>query len=399
MIRQTIASPCRLHFAAWAAAAVTFLMGTVGPARGAELTAEEAETLIGQLDDDDFAVRSAAALELERVGLAHVEVLEASAIRNPEYAARIVPLLERLYVGSTDRESRRLAVSACVSSLEPVMTAMHLSVSEHTDTTRAADQALKRLSRLNSPVAGYARSVFERHGLLRAGRAVSDLRQLGAKVVFTRRAERDESVLLLDRAASDQRAATLGYQPARPHPVYQVFILPGWRGNVESLELISQLERGHRFTVYAITGSGVTSTDIEHANRDAPGFQSENRGAATLGATFDSLSACEIRSVIPGMAASQAGLNKGDRILAIDDQRINTFDALVQSLRGRQVGEVVSMKVLPGRYALLPAFDEPLPIDPEEGRNGPDDRHVRSIEVRLSGWDELADFAAEPDDL
>jgi membrane-associated protease RseP (regulator of RpoE activity) len=52
-----------------------------------------------------------------------------------------------------------------------------------------------------------------------------------------------------------------------------------------------------------------------------------------------------IAEVIPGSPADKAGLLKGDRILAVDDQATDQVDALVELIRGKKAGQRVRLKL------------------------------------------------------
>jgi membrane-associated protease RseP (regulator of RpoE activity) len=52
-----------------------------------------------------------------------------------------------------------------------------------------------------------------------------------------------------------------------------------------------------------------------------------------------------VAEVIPGSPADKAGVQKGDRILAVDDQATDQVDALVELIRGKKAGQRVRLKL------------------------------------------------------
>src|SRR5262245_39075802 len=82
---------------------------------GQDLSNERVRLLIGLLDSNDYATRNRAELELSQAGLSNISIIEAAARRDPENAARLVGVLERLFVGGADAQTeRQRARSACV---------------------------------------------------------------------------------------------------------------------------------------------------------------------------------------------------------------------------------------------------------------------------------------------
>src|ERR1041384_5444529 len=52
-----------------------------------------------------------------------------------------------------------------------------------------------------------------------------------------------------------------------------------------------------------------------------------------------------VAEVIAGSPADKAGLQKGDRILAVDDQATDKVDGLVELIRGKKPGQRVRLKL------------------------------------------------------
>ena len=72
-----------------------------------------------------------------------------------------------------------------------------------------------------------------------------------------------------------------------------------------------------------------------------------------------------ITEVIPGSPAALAGLQSGDVILAVDDRRTETRDALIAAIRARKAGESVKLKVQRGDET--PTITVRLGEHPESG--------------------------------
>jgi hypothetical protein len=343
-----------------------------------DLPNERVRVLIQLLDNGDFTARTRAEVELSRAGLSSISMIETAARRDPENAARLVGVLERLMVGGADANNgRQWARSACVPTADAVLTILRVGDFSVTETAAAAERSLERLAEQNSVVAGYAVAALSRHRVLRENRAIQELRQLGAKIVFQFEPEFLEYDIP-DLEGLD-RAEPQTLFPPPMHQVDQVYILSDWKGGTEKLSLLNHL-RVHdhsQFVVYAIEGSGITEDDVRASAGEIPGLHTQVRGSAAMG--FSSSSSidggrCVISGLVEGLSAQRAGLNRGDEIIAIDGRSIDrSFNRLIERLKDYHRGDVVSVSVI--RSGM-----------PEE---------VDKVDVTLSGWEDISDIAPQ----
>jgi hypothetical protein len=364
-------------------------------ARGGELTDTRVDDLLKRLVDPSFAARSAAELELAKARISHVEALEGAASREPEHAARIVALLERLFVGDSDSaENLRLARTAGISSVDVALTIFRIGDFQANEVTRAAELALERLAQQDSAAASYAVDALNRHALLRENRAIADIRAMGGHVIFESDPDPVSDVISSAVNGFGRTESLYAIAPPQPHCIEDIYILDGWTGGKDGLKTLQRIRTGqiratgNAVTVYVVEGSGVTTADIEVVSRDFPGLQPINRGRATLGVSCPQISpnGCEVRDVIEGLAAERAGIRPGDVIRELDGEPIKNFEALVERLKSYKPGDVVSISVEKG-IGLGSGLNFELDREPPGRRGAP-----KVLEVRLSSWSEMPNF-------
>jgi hypothetical protein len=247
-----------------------------------------------------------------------------------------------------------------------------------TDRTRAAEESLIRLSRANTPAAPIAQSALARHAVLAESRAMTTLRSLGAKIVFSDRPDAMHDAL---NQFAEGASNVQGGDPSAPRPlgVEHVYILRTWKGGREGLKHLAKLRTTGGLQVYLVDGCGLTLEDMLPLKAEIPGLTPVERSAATLGVKssiyqqFLELRGCEIGGVSEGLAADKAGLRNSFVITAVDGDPIVTFDdgtskSLVHRLRDCAPGETVTLTV-----------QRAISLPPEE------------VKVTLSDWSEVAD--------
>ncbi|MGQ9591120.1 MAG: M28 family peptidase [Planctomycetota bacterium] len=95
---------------------------------------------------------------------------------------------------------------------------------------------------------------------------------------------------------------------------------------------------------------------VEVANRDERlSFQKPEAlakmGRAFLGVRVEAAPEAEgvrVREVVPGSAAEDAGLERGDILLSVDDDRLKSEDDLVRAVRRRKPGDAVRLRYVRG---------------------------------------------------
>jgi hypothetical protein len=354
---------------------------STSPLSGGESKAPSVESLLRRLDDPRFEIRTAAERELTRLKAVDIPVLEKAATFDAEQAARIVALLERLYVGqSASKPELNPARAALLSSLDPMLAIRRAGDYGETELTKAADEALGRLASGTSPAAPIAEAALARHAVLAESRAITMLRQLGAKIVFSERrdAMHDAVAQLAEGAATGPTTADPGAPPP-PLSVEHVYILRSWSGGKDGLKYLARLRTGGGLQLYLVDGCGVTLEDTLVLKAEIPGLTPVERSAATLGVRssnypqFTENGGCEIAGVSEGLAADRAGLRSNFIIKAVNGDPIVTFDdgtpkSLVHRLRGCAPRETVTLTI------------KKMPNGPEE-----------QVPVTLSDWSDVAD--------
>lgn len=352
------------------------------PARGQtieerDLPNDRVRTLIRLLDDADFTVRTRAEAELSRAGGSSISMIETAARRDPEQAARLVGVLERLMVGAADAENGRMwARAACNPTADALLTTLRVGDFGVSETSVAAEQSLERLAEQNSVVAGYSVAALNRHRVLRENRTIQELRRLGAKIVFHSDPELMGYELEGLGEPEPLKPDTIFSPPV--HAVELVYILGDWKGGTEGLELLNRLRVHHlpSFVVYLIKGNGLTDDDVRAKAGQIPGLQVVDRGGAAMGFSSNQRfeDRCIISGLVEGLSAQKAGLRPGDEIVAIDGRWIDrSFNKLVVMLEEYRRGDVLPVLVV---------------------RSAPPGE-IEEVDVTLSGWEDISDFAPQ----
>ncbi len=353
---------------------------TVSMASGLAIAEPPVPPLLRRLVDPRFEIRTEAERELTRLQAVDLPPLEKAAQQNSEQAARVVAILERLYIGqSASNTEGHLARAALLSSLDPMLSIRRVGDFGETETTQAAEQALSRLAESETPAAPLARAALARHAVLAENRAIATLRKLGAKIVFS--ADRDpmhDALHQLAEGASPSSSPAEGLLPPAPLAVEHVYILRNWKGGVAGLDYLRRLRVDAGLQLYLVDGCGIKLEDTLPLKATIPGLAPIERSAATLGVKWVGYqisedTGCEIAGITEGMAADKAGLRTNFIIKAVNGDPIRTFDdgtprSLVHRLRVCTPGETVTLRI-------------------QRTANGAEE----DIPVTLSDWSEMPD--------
>ncbi|WP_145033614.1 PDZ domain-containing protein [Caulifigura coniformis] len=360
-------------------AAVGLGLSTSTASAAEDAQSSSINALLRRMTDPRFEVRTAAERELSRLDPVQTQVLEEAATKDSEHAARIVSLLERLYVGqSAPGPEETSARPALLSSLDVMLTIRRGGDFGETEVTRAAEKSLSRLAEGDSPAAPIAEAALARHAVLAENRAIATLRRLGAKVVFSDLHDPMHDALGQLAEGADTDAIAGDSSPPALLKVEHVYILRNWTGGKEGLEYLTRLRITGGLQLYLVDGCGIRLEDTLALKAAIPGLAPIERSAATLGVRssgyqFSENGGCEIASVTEGLAADRAGLRTNFVIKAVNGDPILTFDdgtskSLVHRLRDCKPGETVILSVQKSSNV------EPM-----------------DVEVKLSDWSDVPD--------
>jgi hypothetical protein len=334
------------------AVAVTLVLHS-SPAAGQD----SPSALLKKLADPRFEVRTQAERDLGKIKAVDLPALADAARREPEQAARIVALLERLYIGApAETSSSTPGRAAVLSTLDAMMAIRRVGDYGETETTQAAESALDELAAGDSAAAALAQAALARHVVLAENRAIAALRRLGAKVVFSANPDPMHEALgeLADGAATG-KVETPATEPPPSLSVLHVYILRRWTGGIEGLQHLRKLRVDGGLQLYLVDGCGVSMQDALAFKAHIPGLTPIERSAATLGVRWVGYQlsddgGCEIAGITDGLAADKAGLQNNFIIRKVNGDPIRTFDdgtpqSLVQRLRSCMPGETVTLAV------------------------------------------------------
>lgn len=98
-----------------------------------------------------------------------------------------------------------------------------------------------------------------------------------------------------------------------------------------------------------LMGTGISAGRVDSMRSAAPGLQIDHRQGGFLGVTcLDGFDVCEISGVVPGSAAEEAGLIKGDIVTALDDTEVTRFKDLQDAINQHVPGDEVTIKFMRG---------------------------------------------------
>ncbi len=282
------------------------------PEAAQDVTQEEVAAWVRQLDDDRFAVREAAQLQLIAAGPAALKLVGAAAT-----------------TGSLESTTR--AVNILLHWTEGKDSALGLGALEYlaTLTNRPAEAAM-------------------------ANQRLADVREKAAMEAFVELGGSIEFDRLMPVMGSDS---------------IQVKIGPSWAGGVEGLDHITAIRHATTVSFLSAPLEGdlavPTLTNSPHVQRveffgtkvsdealaklaeSLPHAVVDVRGGARLGIQGQEVAGgAGISGVQPGTAAAKAGLVPGDVITQIGDVVVGDFSALTREIAKANVGDSVVLTVL-----------------------------------------------------
>ncbi|MCA9030853.1 MAG: PDZ domain-containing protein [Planctomycetaceae bacterium] len=221
----------------------------------------------------------------------------------------------------------------CVRALE------HILQADAEQDGELAERTLEFLSFRENSVGAAAALALIRNGQLRESRATDALLKLGATINYINP--------LNSLASGGQPVVTapgtgVGFGPAKIPTT--IWIHSDWTGTTEDLWHIRRFAHRQRLLVYLVNGCGVSGNEVmSSAALWLPGLDVEQRGKANFGIIRETefLPGCTIREAVEHGPAARAGLQQGDRIIEVDEKRIQSFYDLVNYLQNKVPRDVV----------------------------------------------------------
>jgi len=300
--------------------------------------------LVTNLNANRFQERLAAQKKLERLTAPEIGHLGEIARTHPaaEVAMRIVDALEHHYI-STNQENSRTASAVLESLLD-------------------CDRRIVREATSN---------VLMNHWARRTLLAVETLRQRGALFLLP------AGFGITDEIRRPAAIPPRGFPGLLPGGNFiQVFITDEWIGNRDDLSVLQRMPDIHRLNVpaprignfrpgfffrpgqpavayprlavFVINGHPLKNQDVTWLRSTIGDARISDRGQVMLGirAPWGATAAgCRIGAIVPHGSAQLSGLEAGDLITSVEGQTIESFEDLVEVLRGFQVGETVQVRV------------------------------------------------------
>jgi hypothetical protein len=175
-----------------------------------------------------------------------------------------------------------------------------------------------------------------RKALVREQRAIARIKQLGGQVQVGPQIY-----------ANGQPLPGLSLEQARQLRPRVILLGKDWKGGVEGLAHFRKLSHITALTIYVEKGSEVPLERAQALASVLPGLMVHHRGPYLgVGATSDGQSDCIIDQIKQDGPADKAGLQEGDRVLALEDQTIRIFHDLVDGLKKYEIGDTVTLSIL-----------------------------------------------------
>jgi hypothetical protein len=312
------------------------------------------DQLRATLASPSFQERQQALLSLQNViasadGLQQVRTLLQNDL-HPDAARRIIELTGRVYAS---RDYRDPLVRSASEILEQQAESASWFVAEAS--TQILNQAWRR----------------------RVEIAVGELIALGVPLE-----PRDPRKLWENPAfGTDPRVSPTSDQSVR------IYLDEHWPGTPECFALLSRLKLlatstrigFGRVHIYQIDGHPLSQEDIAALKGLFGDLRVQTRGRVCLGILQDGFAAVPgvpVGSLSPGGSAANAGIQRGDVIVAMNGRDLLDFDELVTRLREFRIGDKIQLKVVRGGIPrVLPS-----------GIPQPNSGDAMEIEVTLQGW-------------
>lgn len=324
-------------------------------ARSGDEVPSPLDELAGQLSSKEFETRLKAARRLQELKVAQLDRL-LTQTTGTDSSVRILRELKQRYV--------KQALPSPGRPFKP------------SEQTQQASSVLERLANASVLLhADQARSVLEGEWHRRALLVCPELKNKGAKIVY---------------GTWSQTSIAIGAPSSAP--AIQILIGEDWKGTTEDLRLLDRMKRlagpdmiRRGVSVWVLEGHSLTNKDLSVMYEYLGTQRVQERSRVALGITWNNLSpgpGVMIDRCTPRASAAEAGLRKGDRILAIiepipedlgpkerreaeEAQELIDFDDLITRLKKYRAGDEMTLRV-------------ERQFDPE----------IKEIKVKLKGWED-----------
>lgn len=325
---------CLLFLAFWSVPGV----GLVVSQAAESLPAIDYSRLVADLGAEEFSRRASAEQKLLAAGERAFDPLKQALEKTPlESGHRVLAVMEQIWLRT------------------PVPAADRL------------EQQLEEMVHTPGPWQPFADQILRSHHVLRENRAVRALRRMNAIIEYEN--DLDLYSQLLEE----------GIEGTVPQVIKHVTLPKTWNGGDAGLWHVGRLAHRSSLGIYVIPGNGITEAGMDHVRSTFPGLLLAYRSEVCMGVEGDQnlfggieRGGCLLKAVHVGGSADLAGLRRFDRILSVNDQSLNDFQDLVDSLKGLRAydscemivnrgGEVLTIQVvlLPWEVFLLPRPPSP----------------------------------------
>ena len=301
------------------------------------------QELVANLSDEAFAQRIAAQRQLCEIANNHIEDLaRAAVVADDETAERIVEVLESIFLRD-EGEQGELAELAL--------------------------EALQFSGRSGSVAAG---KVLHGNAMLRESRARKAIEALGGEFVYFKPLAQELGQYYFESKFCLLPVRGVGVGFGDPSVLFAIYLHEDWKGTEADLWHLRRLSHQREIVLYTIRGNSVPLNPLFMLARFIRGLSIQERGACLGISSSPDNGRCEVKKVVRGGAADQAGLQTDDVITHLGNIPIRNFPHLVEELTSRESGEEVTLQVQ------RRAKDNPLAME------------VLNVKVTLGTWREIA---------
>lgn len=278
-------------------------------------TGDPLDQIVANLQSTNFFERTSAQKSLTEIASGRIEDLaRAAVVADQETAERIVQVLESIFLSDAG-EAGELAEIAL--------------------------EALQFSGRSGSVAAG---KVLHGNSRLRESRARKAIESLGGEFVYFKPLAQEMGQYYFESKFSILPVRGVGVGFGEPAVLLAIYLHEDWKGTEEDLWHFRRLAHQRDIVLYSIRGNSIPIEQLLVMARFIRGLSVQERGAC-LGIQSSADGLCEVKKVVTGGAADQAGLKEADIVTQLNEIRIRSFPHLVEELASRKKGDKVTLQV------------------------------------------------------